>query len=210
MPVMTRDEGAADGAWGTWQHGDVAVRREYLHGHRWTEIPTYVVLDRDDLLVTYVSSGTTLGFPDYPHAQWEHPWRADGHTRWTGHGKLMMQRPDEAYSVDVFWRGEDRAFSGWYLNLQDPLRRDATGYDTLDHELDYWIPADGAWVVKDAELFEQRVVEERYTAEQATEIRAQGRAIEAMLTAGDWWWDTSWADWTPPEDWGPLGLGRTA
>jgi len=115
----------------------------------------------------------------------------------------MMQRPEDAYSVDVFWRGDDRRFSGWYLNLQEPLTRDATGYDTLDHELDYWMPAEGGWLVKDAELFEQRVAEERYSAEQAASIRRTGGEIEAMLVAGEPWWDPSWASWSPPQEWGP-------
>jgi hypothetical protein len=197
---MTRD----DGAWGTWSYGDVAVRREALKGHPWTAIPTYVVSDTADLLVTYIAPGTTIGLPDYPYPRWEHPWKVAGHTTWFGHGKLMMQRPGEAYSVDVFWRGDDREFAGWYLNLQDPLTRDASGYDTLDHELDYWMPAEGGWVVKDAELFEQRVAEERYTAEQAGAIRRTGQAIESMLTTGATWWDESWARWTPPGEWGPL------
>ena len=202
MPVMTRDESA----WGSWSYGDVAVRCESLKGSPWTLIPTYVVHDSDDLLVTFLAAGTTLGFPEFPHARWEHPWKVAGHTHWHGHGKLMMQRPGEAYSVDVFWRGEDRTFAGWYLNLQDPLTRDQGSYHTLDHELDYWIPAGGAWEVKDSELFEQRVAEERYTAEQAESIRRTGAEIEAMLTVGSTWWDESWASWAPPEEWGPLTL----
>ena len=206
MPVMTRDPGTDGAAWGSWSYGDVAVRCESLKGSPWTLIPTYVVHDSDDLLVTFLAAGTTLGFPEFPHARWEHPWKVAGHTHWHGHGKLMMQRPGEAYSVDVFWRGEDRAFAGWYLNLQDPLTRDQVSYHTLDHELDYWIPAGGAWEVKDAELFEQRVAEERYTAEQAESIRRTGAEIEAMLTAGSTWWDESWASWAPPEEWGPLTL----
>ena len=101
MPVMTRDPGTDGAAWGSWSYGDVAVRCESLKGSPWTLIPTYVVHDSDDLLVTFLAAGTTLGFPEFPHARWEHPWKVAGHTHWHGHGKLMMQRPGEAYSVDV-------------------------------------------------------------------------------------------------------------
>ena len=77
--------------------------------------------------------------------------------------------------------------SGWYLNLQDPVRRYDGGFDTLDHELDYWIPA-ATWQVKDAELFEQRVAEERYTADQADAsgppVRRSSRCSPRATTGG--------------------------
>lgn len=62
------------------------------------------------------------------------------------------------------------------------------------------MPAEGPWVVKDAELFEQRIAEERYTTHQAEAIRRTGTEIETMLTASATWWDPSWAAWThrPP------------
>lgn len=186
-----------------WDVGDVVVRREVLHGHAWVGFATYVVADEPDLLALYIAPGSELAFATWPFDRWEHPWRTAGHRRWHGHGKLMLHRPGDPYSVDVFWAGEDRDFAGWYLNLQDPFRRLAAGIDTLDHELDFWVPAQGAWEVKDAELFEQRVAEERYTAAQAADIRAVGDHLRGMLGAGEHWWDASWATWSPPVSWGP-------
>lgn len=190
----------------TWPVGDVVVRRELLHGHVWCGFATYVVQDTDDLLALYLPGGSELAFPDWPFDRWEHPWHAAGHRVWSGHGKLMLHRPGDAYSVDLFWEGPDRSFSGWYLNLQDPLRRGPARVDTLDHELDYWMPAGGGWHVKDDELFEERVREERYDAEQAAAIRATGKSIVDMLSAGQTWWDPVWAAWTPPAQWGSLRL----
>lgn len=192
--------------WGSCVAGDVLVRREILKGHVWCGFPVYVVEDREDLLAAYLAPGSPLAFPAWPFDRWEHPWQTAGHTSWSGHGKLMLHRPGDAYSVDLFWRGEAREFSGWYLNLQDPLRRSEGIVDTLDHELDYWIPAGQAWQVKDAELFEQRVDEERYTADEAAEIRGTAAGIETMLEAGMTWWDHDWSRWSPPEDWGALDL----
>ncbi len=189
-----------------WAVGTPVVRLEVLHGHPWCAFNTRVVQDTDDLLAVFLSPGSRLAFPAWPFDRWEHPWLTAGHTAWHGHGKLMLQRPGDAYSVDLFWRGPDRTFSGWYLNLQDPFRRFDDRFETLDHELDYWIPAGGPWQVKDAELFEERIREGRYSLEQAEEIRGVGAAIEEMLTAGTHWWDQSWADWHPPDDWGPLDL----
>ena len=189
-----------------WSFGDVVVRREWLHGHVWAGFATYVVEDTDDLLAVYLAEGSELAFPDWPFDQWVHPWYVAGHRSWHGHGKLMLHRPGDAYSVDVFWTGPNRRFAGWYINLQDPFRRYESGFDTLDHELDYWMPAAGPWSAKDEELFEQRVVEGRYSEEQAAAIRATGEQVADMLSAGAHWWDESWAEWTPPPAWQSLRL----
>jgi len=118
----------------------------------------------------------------------------------------MLHRPGDAYSVDVFWTGPDRQFAGWYLNLQDPIRRYPGGFDTLDRELDFWVTASGRWSVKDDELFEQRVAEGRYTQEQAASIRKTGDQVAGMLSTCSRWWDEAWAEWAPPATWRPLEL----
>jgi hypothetical protein len=175
--------------------GDTALRREILHGKPWAVMPTRVVLDEPELLVVFVVPGTPLGFPEH---HWPHK---SGRTHWRGNGKLLMHRPGEAYSVDLYWHGEERKFAGWYLNLQDPFRRTALGFDTLDHELDYWAPAAGGWEERDREDFERQTVEGKYSAELAERVRRQGKEIETMLTAGTTWWDPAWADFTPDPDW---------
>ena len=80
--------------------------------------------------------------------------------------------------------GAERAFAGWYVNLQEPFRRTPIGYDTYDLELDVWIPAGGGWSFKDDELLDVRVDEGRFTTAEAAEIRALGAEIGAMLDRG--------------------------
>ncbi|ATE52799.1 MULTISPECIES: DUF402 domain-containing protein [Actinosynnema] len=183
---------------GIFQPGDVALRREVLWGRPWAVTPTRVVVDEPDLLVLFTVPGTRFGFPEHP---WQHGWQQAGSTHWRGNGKLQVHRPGDAYSVDVYWEGPDRQFKGWYLNLQDPFRRTPLGIDTLDHELDYWLPAEGGWVDRDRVEFEEQVVAGKYTAGQAESIRAVGRSIEAMVEAGATWWDPDWAKWEPDPDW---------
>ncbi|MGH8893676.1 MAG: hypothetical protein ACRDWY_10295 [Actinomycetes bacterium] len=74
-------------------------------------------------------------------------------------------------------------------------------FDTLDHELDYWLPAGGGWTVKDDELFEHRVREGRYSAGQAQRIRATGERVVEMLQDEAYWWDPAWSAWQPPAGW---------
>ncbi|HEY0700327.1 MAG TPA: DUF402 domain-containing protein [Micromonospora sp.] len=196
---MTRS--AADPAVRRFSPGDVVVRREILLGEVWIAFPTICVEDSAELLALYLPAGTRFGFPDtgaFPAGR--HPWQSRREC-WSGHGKLMLHRPGEAHSVDVFWTGPQRRLAGWYFNLQDPFRRTRIGIDTLDHELDLWWAADApGYVWKDVELFEQRLTEGRYPG-RGEEIRAEGRRIAALLDAGHRWWDERWADWTPESAW---------
>ena len=181
--------------------GDVVVRREILLGEVWMAFPTICVEDSDDLLALYIPSGAPFGFPAqgaFPAGR--HPWEGRN-DRWRGHGKLMLHRPGEAHSIDVFWTGPERAFAGWYFNLQDPYRRTALGIDTCDHELDLWWPAGAEqYQWKDVDLLEQRVAEGRYPG-MAEQIRTEGRRIAALLDDGERWWDQEWASWRPEPAW---------
>lgn len=180
-----------------WSEGDVVTRREVRNdGLPWVEEPVRIVEDTPELLASYRCAGTPFTFPPYPEP---HPWSGRG--AWEGHGVLMLQRPGEAHAVWVFWSGPEREFSGWYINFQEPFRRTEHGYDTQDLELDIWIPADGAWEWKDADVLEERIAEGRFTAAQVEEIWAEGRRVAADLDAGLRWWDPFWALWEPDPAW---------
>jgi hypothetical protein len=185
-----------------WSEGEVVTRREVLNdGRCWASFPVVVVRDEPELLATYIAEGTPFTFPpgEWPIAGGRHPW--GDRERWTGHGCLMLQRPGDAYAIFVFWHGPERAFNGWYVNLQEPFRRWDGGYDTQDLELDIWVPRGshnpGGWVVKDDELLDVRVQEGRFTQDQARAIRREAGRITAELDAGLRWWDDAWADWRP-------------
>jgi len=184
-----------------WRVGEAIVRREVWRGDPWLGTIVFVVQDTPDLLVSYLPEGAPFGFPDgdWPGGIGRHPWHGRG--AWEGHGVLMLQRPGEPYAIWHFWDGPERGFNGWYLNLQEPFRRTAVGYDTQDHELDIWVPVDGSWSFKDADLMEERIADGRFTREQVTEIFAEGDRIAAMLDAGERWWDEKWSRWEPPPDW---------
>ena len=189
-----------------WAEGKVILRREVLNdGRAWLEVPVVVVRDDPTLLASYIPEGTPFHFPDgdWPTANGRHPWH--GRLRWEGHGVLMLQRPGEAHAIWVFWDGAEREFGGWYVNLQEPFRRTAAGYDTQDLELDIVVALDGGWEWKDADVLETRIREGRYTAEQVERTWVEGRRVVAELEAGRRWWDASWAGWEPDPAWGHVG-----
>jgi hypothetical protein len=175
------------------------VRREVWRGLPWAAMPVIVVEDEPGLLVTYIAEGAPFAFPEGDWPGGGHPWQEKA--AWRGNGALTLQRPGEAHGVWVFWRGRERRFAGWYVNLQAPFRRTAHGYDTLDHELDLWVARDGSWRWKDEELVERRVAEGRFTAAEARAIRAEGARVAAELDAGRRWWSDVWADWAPDPAW---------
>jgi predicted RNA-binding protein associated with RNAse of E/G family len=113
----------------------------------------------------------------------------------------MLQRPGDAYAVWVFWEGPGRAFSRWYVNLQDPFRRTSVGFDTLDHELDLWSPDGRTWHRKDDDHLDQRVAEGLFTPAEAAAIRSEADRLLAKLRTDGGWWDEGWAAWEPDDAW---------
>jgi hypothetical protein len=181
-----------------WAEGEVVVQREVWRGSPWMGVSVLVVSDRPDLLATYLPEGAAFVFAT-GHQLGQHPWQ--GRDAWKGHGILMLQRPGESYAVWHFWDGPERAFAGWYVNLQEPFRRTSIGFDTQDLELDIWIPVGEEWSFKDDELIDAHVAKGRFTAAEVTEIRALGAEVGALLDDGAQWWDTSWSGWVPEPGW---------
>jgi hypothetical protein len=169
-----------------WQPGEQIVRREIWRGRPWAVTVVFVVEDTPDLLVSYLPEGAPFGFPegDWPGPTGRHPWHGRG--AWHGHGVLMLQRPGESYAVWHFWDGPEREFAGWYLNLQEPFRRTAVGYDTEDLELDVWVPR-ARLVVQDESCSTSgsEVASRRRTPTD----QALGAEIGAMLDRGERWWE---------------------
>jgi len=178
-----------------WQPGEVVTWREAWRGQEYIAVPVRVVEDSDDALAVYVARGTRFSFPDpWPFAP-EHPWAARG--AWQGeHGSLVLMRPGDAYSICHFWEGEERRFKGWYVNLQEPFRRDGLSYVTQDQELDIWIEPDGTWRWKDEQELEDWVGRGRFSREEVTEIRRVGEGVVAA-----WPFPTAWEEWKPDPSW---------
>ena len=191
----------------TWQPGQPIVRREVWRGIPKVACAASVVADTGALLAIHVPEGSPMAFAaDFFGAP--HAWST--RDRWNGHGVLQLQRPGEMHAVWVFWRGPQREFAGWYVNLQEPFRRTAFGVDTHDLELDIVIAPDGSWEFKDDERLEHWIERGRWTASEVAAIRAEGARIATELEAGRRWWSDEWAEWMPdpaesvpelPADW---------
>ena len=173
----------------------MVVWRQAWRGREYLAIPVRVVQDTDETLVVYLAEGTRFSFP---HGGWPfddvHPWAQQG--EWRGHGLLALLTPGEAYSIWHFWKGDERRFAGWYVNMQEPFRREGLSYLTQDQELDIWIEPNGTWRWKDEQELEDWVGRGRFTREEVTEIRRVGEGVVAS-----WRFPTGWEDWEPDPAW---------
>jgi len=179
----------------SWSRGEAIVLRQVWQGHPLFAMPSVVVSDDAELLVTYLPEGAPFGaVPGWPGG--EHPWSA--RASWEGHGPLMLRRPGDRYSIWVFWRGQRREFRCWYVNLEEPYRRSAIGIDTLDHELDLWSEDGETWHLKDEQGVKRCVADGRFDEEEAARIWADAAAFQTEYGRNEPWWDLGWAHWQPP------------
>lgn len=182
----------------SWRSGESIVFRQVWQGRPLFAAPLVVVSDEPGLLVTYLPERAPFGaVPGWPRPDGIHPRAHRG--CWEGHGALMLRRPDERYSIWIFWHGEEREFACWYVNLEQPYRRSAIGIDTLDHELDLWSEDGVAWHLKDEEGVEECVAHGRFDEREAERILADAAGFQETYAREGPWWDLRWAEWRPEE-----------
>jgi hypothetical protein len=117
----------------------------------------------------------------------------------------MWHPRDEPYSLWLCF-GLDRAFRGWYANLEVPVVvwRDAraAGMDTVDWDLDVWVPPDRSWRWKDEEEFVERLAYgPSYWVDDEATVRAAGERVVKLVEAGEFPFDGTWCDFRPEPSW---------
>jgi predicted RNA-binding protein associated with RNAse of E/G family len=184
----------------------------------WAARPARLVRDDEDLVVAYLAAGM----------RWKRPVAAAGDflrvpadgwaladAVWTTSRMLYLMPPGAAHSIHLWWKAPDWAFGGWYVNLQEPIRRTRLGFDYMDQTLDIVIEPDLSWHWKDEDEIGDAIRSGFLTPEWARAIRAEGeRAIERLerraAPFSDGWerWrpDPAWPDPELPEGWDTLDL----
>jgi len=171
--------------------GDAILMRDVWRGEIHLACSVRVVQDTLDLLVTWLASGTPYKRPAVRALPFGQP-LVD--RPWSAPGALQLTRPGDAHSVWIF---ED----SWYVNLQEPLRRTALGFDTHDQLLDVVRSRDGRWRWKDEDELADAVRRGFVSEDEAAAIRAEG---ERVIAADPF--PTGWEAWEPDPSWSALGL----
>jgi predicted RNA-binding protein associated with RNAse of E/G family len=163
-----------------------------------------VVEDSDELLALFIAAGsvykagpkrsaaekrasTRMRVP--PH---EYVWRND---------TLRLMFPGKRHSISLFW--SDASFVRYFVNMEEPFRRTAIGFDTQDHTLDVNVTPELEWSWRDEEELVNHVKEGFYSAELADAVRAEGLQVIDALTRGVHPCLRGWADWSPAQK-GPI------
>ena len=182
----------------------VAALRFIRYGKVRRASPHTVIRDDGELVVLHIPVGaeakTAVTGRRPIRGQADRTWALRDLT-WHTYQVLRLIRFGAGHSVELFWHAEDDSFAGWYVNLQEPLRRSPVGFDTDDLVLDIWIEPDGSWQWKDEDELESAVELGRFTEEEARVIRAEGERVIAARP-----WPTGWEDWKPDPAWPVPGL----
>lgn len=125
---------------------------------------------------------------------------------WRGLRTLMLMPPGAAHAVWWRWRPSGE-FAGWYVNLEEPIRRWPGGIDVHDQALDLLIAPDGTPSWKDEDQFAAQTGDPLFwDAATAAEIRAEGERMLARSRRREFPFDGTWVDFRPDPAWPPTPM----
>jgi len=188
-----------------WEPGDTVVLRGVWRRRIWWASAATVVQDAPNLLALYWRAGN----PEKAPARRPTPQDLLSKSiclvdeNWKETDVLMLATPGAAHSVYVMWETGQTRLRCWYVDLQEPLRRTAIGFDTMDHLLDIVVSPDRSeWRWKDEDEFQEAVAIGVYSPEEARAIRAEGERAVELLRTGQQPFCDGWDRWSPPVGWG--------
>lgn len=188
-----------------WLPGDSVVLRRVWRRKLCRVTAATVVQDTPELIALYWRKGCPLKVTREPFRPTkllsaERLNLVDG--VWGGTDVLLLVSPRAAHAVYAMWQSGHASFVGWYINLQEPVRRTPIGFDTMDHWLDIVISPDRSeWRWKDEDEFAEAVTAGVLSADQARAIRAEGERAIRLVQAGPSSFYDAWEAWLPPTEW---------
>lgn len=132
---------------------------------------------------------------------------------WERSDVVMIHRPGDGFSLWHAWDLAEPGRAWWYINLEEPWRRTAIGFDSRDLWLDLWSESPRmGWHWKDEDELAWAVDAGRCTAERAAAIRAEGERAISVIGRREPPFDVDWPHWRPDRTWStpmlPAGWDR--
>lgn len=182
----------------TFEPGRTIILREVSGGEVWAERPVRVVRD-DDLVALWLPRGTRWRKPMTLNGD---PWRIPippwklGDAVWNKYELLQLIPQDgtASYAAWASWDEEGR-WSGWYINLQQPLRRVDDGFEYLDLALDLLLLPDGSHRWKDEDEFEEFVERGLISPEESRRVRSVAETVLEEFQRGIGLFGEGWNTW---------------
>ncbi len=182
-----------------WTSGTVILVRNIWRDRVWEAVPVTVVQDDPARLVYYLPAGTPLRVTKIDHDTG----CLDGPSAstWRGTDVLVICGIQDAYVIWAMWDATSKAFSCWYVNLQDKLRRVSDGIVTWDRSLDIQVTPDLKWNWKDEDHFARIQELQWISMSEAAFIRAEGERVIERIEQRQPPFSESWPEWTPDPNW---------
>jgi uncharacterized protein len=185
------------------KRGDRALFRFVWPGRIFWALPATVVEQSDARVALWIAPYSPImrppslrvPIPKVAAREW-----TLGEECWLGGGVLMLHERGSAHSIWPRWN-ESGAFGGWYVNLEDPWRESALGFDTTDHALDIVVRPDRSWEWKDEDDLAKGVEVGLFSPPQARAIRQEGERVVERIESWSAPFDESWENWCPDPAW---------
>jgi hypothetical protein len=196
----------------SFEPGDTVVVQEVWRDRVWAARPMTVVQDTHDFVVLWFPRGTLWKRPIVPPARHVDGSRAIRLASCLELGDwafedaewdvstLWLMRAGDWHAQWVSWL-EDGSHWGWYVNLQEPFRRTARGFETMDLVLDVLIDPDRSWRWKDEDELETFVEMGVLDEALADRARAEGLRVAGRAERNEPPFDEPWPDWRPDPGW---------
>jgi hypothetical protein len=188
-----------------WPPGATVVIRQHRHGRFRAANPMVVVEDRPDRRVFYVPRGTRFMAPADGAGRVTRSIRDEVGVvpdRWRDRAALHIVPDGAAFAVILRWQRSFDDFAGYYVNLQEPLRPTAIGFDAMDQTLDVIISADRSEVrVKDEAELREATRDGFFSTDEVASIRDAAAQATRMVLDREPPFDEPWAKWRPDPGW---------
>jgi hypothetical protein len=166
--------------------------------------PAIVVRDSPDLVALFQPPGTRCkrrsGVRGGPNGRNMVTWDGSYVDVVTDSSTIHAWVPDDAFWVIRDWTGAE--YEGWYINLAEPWKRTAIGFDTADQILDVVVEPDrSSWRWKDEDEVAWAVQHGRYAPEVADQIRRHAHEALARMATALPPFHEGWSDLEPDGAW---------
>ncbi len=182
--------------------GQPIVLRQLWQGKVWEARPEIVVQDTAELRAFYKVTGTVWkdADPDIKPSNRKHQAWSLKNVVWTFGGTLRLSVPGKGYSV-IRMNNLDHSIYGWYINLEQPLRKTSIGFDYEDEILDIFISPDlSSWRWLDEDELIEAVSTGLMSKEKVAALYQDGEEALVLLQSGKSIFN-GWESWQPDPSW---------
>jgi hypothetical protein len=186
--------------------GDPALLRHVFRGRVGWALPCIVVEDTPSRVALFRQPGTLSKSPTHGSVEELVTSLAEdtfdpADSTWRETFVVELAPVGRAHSVWPMWSKAWR-FLGWYVNLQEPMRRSRFGYDTFDQFLDITVSPHLTWRWKDEDHWVMLREHGVLTPAEADAVRREGEAVIEDIEARRAPFNEPWPEWRPDPSWG--------